>query len=205
MPLETTSAIRSERRTGAPHEPALERGAWERADGSEAGRASQPKPATDVGPARPARIGHTAAPGGAVAGWYDCHGDPAPDVETLVDLANAFGISFWAAMYRSRAAHKLSRKRQTGLTAELRRLEWRLLPRQAFLGDLKDTLTALTPAEVLPRGAYGPPAVLRVPARMRAGALRAPASGRLSLEAAAGLLSLDAESLALELQRAGIE
>ena len=140
-----------------------------------------------------------------MAGWYDCHGDPAPDVETLVDLANAFGISFWAAMYRSRAAHKLSRKRQTGLTAELRRLEWRLLPRQAFLGGLKDTLTALTPAEVLPSGAYGPPAMLRVPTRMRVWALRALASGRLSLEAAAGHLSLDAESLARELERAGVE
>jgi len=41
-------------------------------------------------------------------------------------LAKAFGISFLAAMERSNAAHKLSRKRQTGLTAELRRLEWRL-------------------------------------------------------------------------------
>ena len=47
--------------------------------------------------------------------------------------------------------------------------------------------------------------MLRVAARMRAGALRASASGRLSLEAAAGLLSLDAESLAHELERAGIE
>jgi len=62
-------------------------------------------------------------------------------------------------MERSNAAHKLSRKRQTGLTAELRRLEWHALPGQAFLGGLKDTLTALTPEEVLPRGAYGPPAV----------------------------------------------
>jgi hypothetical protein len=147
--------------------------------------------------------GRSRAP--AVAGWYDRHGDPAPDVDTLVELANAFGISFWAAMYRSRAAHKLSRKRQAGRAAELRRLEWRLLPRQAFLGGLKDTLTALTPAEVLPRGAYGPPAMLRVPTRMRVWALRALASDRLSLEAAAGHLSLDAESLARELERAGVE
>jgi len=145
------------------------------------------------------------APAAAVAGWYDRHGDPAPDVDTMVELANAFGISFWAAMERSNAAHKLSRKRQTGLTAELRRLEWHLLPRQAFLGGLKDTLTALTPEEVLLRGAYGPPAVLRVPARMRAWALRALACGRLSLEAAAGLLSLDAETLAGELERPGVE
>jgi hypothetical protein len=108
-------------------------------------------------------------------------------------------------MERSNAAHKLSRKRQTGLTAELRRLEWHPLPGQAFLGGLKDTLTALTPEEVLPRGACGPPAVLRVPARMRAWALRALAGGRLSLEAAAGHLRLDPQTLAGELERAGVE
>ena len=140
-----------------------------------------------------------------MADWYDRHGDPAPDVDTLVELANAFGISLWAALFRSRAAHKLSRERQAGLTAELRRLEWHLPPRQAFLGSLKDSLSVLTPAEALPRGRYGPPAVLRVPARMRGWALRALASGRLSVEAAAGHLSLDPESLARELERAGVE
>jgi len=62
-----------------------------------------------------------------------------------------------------------------------------------------------TPAEVLPRGAYGQPAVLRVPARIRAWALRALAPGRLSPEAAAGLLSFDAETLAREFERPGVE
>ena len=28
------------------------------------------------------------APAAAVAGWYDRHGDPAPDVDTMVELAN---------------------------------------------------------------------------------------------------------------------
>ena len=46
--------------------------------------------------------------------------------------------------------------------------EWELLPRQAFLGGLRDTLASLTPGEVLPPGGCGPPAVLRVPATMRA-------------------------------------
>jgi len=40
---------------------------------------------------------------------------------------------------------------------------------------------------------------------MRAWALRALASGRLSPEAAAGLLSLDAETLAREFERPGVE
>ena len=144
-------------------------------------------------------------PVAAVARWYDRHGDPAPDVETIVELANAFGVSFWAAMYRSRAAHKLNPKRQAALTAELRRLEWQLLPRQAFLGGLKDTLTALTPDEVRSPGESGPPEVLRVPARMRAWVLRAVADGGLSLERAAAALCLPAGELARVLGGAGIE
>jgi len=144
-------------------------------------------------------------PVAAVARWYDRHGDPTPDVEAIVELANAFGVSFWAAMYRSRAARRLNPKRQAALTAELRRLEWQLLPRQAFLGGLKDTLTALTPADVCPPGEFGPPAVLRVPARMRAWALRAVAAGGLSLEGAAAALRMPAHELASELARAGLE
>jgi Zn-dependent peptidase ImmA (M78 family)/transcriptional regulator with XRE-family HTH domain len=144
-------------------------------------------------------------PVAAVARWYDRRGDPAPDVETIVELANAFGVSFWAAMYRSRAARKLNPKRQAALTAELRRLEWRLLPRQAFLGGLKDTLTALTPDEVRSQGDSGPPEVLRVPARMRAWALRAVASGELSLERAAAALCMPAGELARALEGAGVE
>jgi Zn-dependent peptidase ImmA (M78 family)/transcriptional regulator with XRE-family HTH domain len=144
-------------------------------------------------------------PVAAVARWYDRHGDPAPDVETVVELANAFGVSFWAAMYRSRAAHKLNPKRQAALTAELRRLEWQLLPRQAFLGGLKDTLSALTPDEVHSPGESGSPAVLRVPARMRAWALRAVAGGELSLEGAAAALRVPAGELARRLADAGVE
>jgi hypothetical protein len=145
------------------------------------------------------------APAAAVAVWYERHGDPAPDVDTLMDLAAGFGIGTWAAMYRSRAARKLSRERQVQLTAELRRLDRRLPARQAFLGGFKDTLTALTPDQAFPDGTYGPPAVLRVPRRMRVWALRALSAGSLSPHAAAGLLSLDEESLARELERAGID
>jgi transcriptional regulator with XRE-family HTH domain len=145
------------------------------------------------------------APAAAVAVWYERRDELAPDIDTLMDLAAGFGIDTWAAMYRSRAAHKLSRERQVQLTAELRRLECHLLARQAFLGGFNDTLTALTPDEALPGDTYGPPAVLRVPRRMRVWALRALSAGGLSVHAAAGLLSLDADSLARELERAGID
>jgi len=71
-------------------------------------------------------------------GWHDRHGDPAPHADTMVELGNAFGISSWAAMERSNAAHKLSRERRAALTAELRRLDRRLLLRPAGGRDLED-------------------------------------------------------------------
>ena len=91
------------------------------------------------------------------------------------------------------------------LNQRLRRVEWELLPRQAFLGGLRDTLTYLTPGECLPSGEYCRPAVLRVPASMRAWALSAVRGGHLSIERAAACLQLDARELAAQLARFGLE
>ena len=127
------------------------------------------------------------------------------DVDDLLDLGNAFGISAWAALYRSRAAGRLHGKQFQVLRGELQRHEWEVLPRQAYLGGLRDTLAHLTPDEALPPGAYGGPAVLRVPAAMRAWALAALRSGRLSLEEAAAMLRLEPDALAAQLARLGLE
>ncbi len=145
------------------------------------------------------------APAAAVARWYARHGRPAPDVDLLVRLANAFGISFWAALYRLRAAERLNPKRVAQLTGALRRREWQLLPRQAFLGGLRDTLSWLSADEVLPPGEEGEPALLRVPALMREWTFRAIEARRCSVENAAGLLRLDPADLAESLDRAGLE
>jgi transcriptional regulator with XRE-family HTH domain/Zn-dependent peptidase ImmA (M78 family) len=147
------------------------------------------------------------APVRAVQRWYERRGS-APrsvDMDDLVDLGNAFGISAWAALYRSRAAGRLHGKQLHILRAELQRHEWELLPRQAFLGGLRDTLTHLTPREALPPREYGGPAVLRVPAPMRAWALAALRSGSLSLEEAAAALHLETGALAGQLARLGLE
>ena len=80
-----------------------------------------------------------------------------------------------------------------------------MLPRQAYLGGLRDTLAHLTPDEALPPKAYGGPAVLRVPAAMRAWALAALRSGRLSVEDAAAMLRLEPGALAEQLARLGLE
>ena len=147
------------------------------------------------------------APVRAVQRWYERKG-PAPrsvDVDDLLDLGNAFGISAWAALYRSKAAGRLHGKQLQLLKGELQRHEWEVLPRQAYLGGLRDTLAYVTPGEALPPREYGGPAVLRVPAAMRAWALTALRSGRLSLEGAAAMLHLETGALAEQLTRLGLE
>ncbi len=147
------------------------------------------------------------APVRAVQRWYERKGQaPRPvDVDDLLDLGNAFGISAWSALYRSRAAGRLHAKQFQVLRGELHRHEWEVLPRQAYLGGLRDTLAHLTPREALPPGEYGGPAVLRVPAAMRAWALVALRSGRLSLEEAAAMLHLETDAFAAQLARLGLE
>jgi len=146
------------------------------------------------------------APVRAVQRWYERRSIPRwVRLEDVLALGNAFGISAWAALYRSRAAGRLQGKQLSVLRADLERHEWQLLPRQAFLGGLRDTLTHLTPEEVLPQGEYGGPAVLRVPAAMRAWALAALHDGRLSLEEAAAALRVEPSALAKRLAHLGLE
>ena len=159
------------------------------------------------------------APAEAVARWYDRHGDPRPTVDVLLDLAAAFGVTFWAAYYRSRAAGRLGEKPQAQLMRELRARQWELLPEQSYRGGLRDTLSTLSEESPLPPpGAVGvggvpapltrdpgAPAVLRVPGRLRVWTLQALRSGRLSLEQAAAVLRRSPADLAAELERLGLD
>ena len=145
------------------------------------------------------------APVRAVHRWYERRGEPRPEVDTMLELGNAFGISAWAALYRSRAARHVHAKQFAKLNQQMHEVEWELLPRQAYLGGLRDTLTHLTPGECLPPGGSGPPAVLLVPASMRASALAAVRGGRLSIERTAAFLQLGARELAAQLARLGLE
>ncbi len=161
------------------------------------------------------------APADAVARWYDRHGDPQPSVDVLLELAGTFGITFWAALYRSRAAGRLGPKPQARLSQELRARQWELLPEQSFRGGLRDTLSTLgEEAPLPPPGAEGVggvkprlarstagsgPAVLRVPSRLRIWTLQALRGGRISLEQAAATLHRPPADLASELERLGFE
>jgi hypothetical protein len=112
---------------------------------------------------------------------------------------------------------------------ELRTRQWELLPEQSYRGGLRDTLSTLSEeAPLPPHGAVGvggvpapvtrepavvrgapdaatAPAVLRVPARLRAWTLQALRSGHLSLEQAAAVLRRPPDDLATELERLGLE
>jgi transcriptional regulator with XRE-family HTH domain len=147
------------------------------------------------------------APVRAVERWYGRRQDlpRSPTLDTLLELANAFGISAWAALFRSRAAGRLHAKQFAALRSEMKHQAWELLPRQAFLGGLKDTLAHLTPQEVLPLGAFGPPAVLRVPAPMRLWCLTALRDAQISLEDAAAMLRVPPSRLAVQLEGLGLE
>ena len=146
------------------------------------------------------------APVRAVQRWYERREVSRwVRLEDLLDLGNAFGISAWSALFRSRAAGRLQGKQFHVLRGELKQHEWELLPRQAYLGGIRDTLTHLTPGDCLPPGRYGGPAVLRVPAAMRSWALAALQGGRLSVEDAAALLRVEPSGLAEQLARLGLE
>jgi len=146
------------------------------------------------------------APVRAVQRWYERGPEQRwTGLDDLLELGNAFGISAWSALYRSRAAGRLQGKQFHVLKGELQQHEWEVLPRQAYLGGLRDTLTFLTPREVLPPDGYGGPAVLRVPAAMRAWTLSGLRDGRLSLEDAAPVLHLEPGALGEQLERLGLE
>ena len=146
------------------------------------------------------------APVRAVQRWYESREAPrSVRLEDLLDLGNAFGISAWSALFRSRAAGRLQGRQFHALRGELKQHEWELLPRQAYLGGVRDTLTHLTPGDCLPPGRYGEPAVLRVPAAMRSWALAALRDGRLSVEDAAIVLRVEPSGLAEQLARLGLE
>ncbi len=117
------------------------------------------------------------APVRAVQRWYERRAVPrAVRLEDLLDLANAFGISAWSALFRSRAAGRLHGKQFHVLRGEMQRLEWELLPRQAYLGGMRDTLVAPHAGRGAPAGGL----------RRAGGAARAGAHARLGADGADG-------------------
>ena len=146
------------------------------------------------------------APVRAVHRWYERRGEPRPELETMLELGNAFGISAWAALYRSRAARRIHAKQFAKLNQRLRR---------ARVGAAAAAGVPRRPA----RHAHAPhagrvPAARESTAGRRCCACRPPCApgrsaavrgGRLSVERAAACLQIDARELAAQLARLGLE
>ena len=136
--------------------------------------------------------------------------DPAAAVlDTVIRLANHFGVSFWVARYRARAAGIVSGPTQLRvLDQALRARQERLIPRQLFLGGLRDTLSVLT-AESRPGQSKNPwriaPQGVRVPGRMRAQVLALLEAGAVPLEQAAAWLRIGPADLRDQLGQFGVE
>ena len=157
------------------------------------------------------------APLAAVRHWFEMEGsragasrsDRIGDVDTIIGLANHFGVSFWVARYRAKTAGLLtSPTRQREIDRELRRLEWQTIPRQLFLGGLRDTLSVLS-SEMRPGQDQNAlriaPEGVRVPGPMRAAVLRLLEAGEAGLEEAQAWLHIGADDLRYQLAQFGVE
>ena len=133
----------------------------------------------------------------------------AATLDAVIRLANHFGVSFWVARYRAKAAGILSSPTQLrNVDQMLRARDAQWIPRQLFLGGLRDTLSVLT-AESRPGQPRNPwriaPNGVRVPGRMRAQVLALLEAGVVPLEQAAAWLRIDTAGLRAQLERFGVE
>ena len=170
---------------------------WFEMDGEAAGsRATAREPAASPDPG----AAHAAA----------SPADPAAaTVDLIVRLANHFGVSFWVARYRAKAAGIVTGPTQLRLLDHaLRARQDQMIPRQLFLGGLRDTLSVLT-AESRPGQSENPwriaPNGVRVPGRMRAQVLALLESGVVPLEQAAAWLRIGPADLRAQLKQFGAE
>ncbi len=162
------------------------------------------------------------APLAAVRQWHDIDaearsqtgeqeraGDADADLALIVRLANHFGVSFWVARYRAKAAGVItSPTRLRELDQTLRTRQAQLIPRQLFLGGLRDTLSVLVaesrPGQSDNRLRIAPQGV-RVPARMRSQVLGLLERGEASLEQASLWLRIPPDDLRDQLARLGVD
>jgi hypothetical protein len=133
----------------------------------------------------------------------------AETLDTVIRLANHFGVSFWVARYRAKAAGILSSPTQLRAVDQLLRArQSQMIPRQLFLGGLRDTLSVLT-AESRPGQSKNPwriaPNGVRVPGRMRAQVLALLEAGAVPFEQAAVWLRIDPAELRVQLRQFGLE
>jgi len=133
------------------------------------------------------------APVAAVTAWMEARGEPPVDLEVVVELSVAFGISPQAARIRLDAARYLPTvKQRHELDTLIRSGEHRDVLYRLDISEMADTIDEAR--DRLPR----------VPARLRRNALAGFEHGLLDIERLARLLRQDPEQTAGELAEHGI-
>lgn len=133
-------------------------------------------------------------PGVGVRAWMSARDSARPDLETIVRLADWYGVSAWAALYalmRERFVKPSGRKE---FEERLRAREHRALRQELGLGGYGDALSE----EQLPRGGR------RMPSSLTEMALRAYRFGVVPRDRAAALLRTEDARVDEELQRRGL-
>jgi Zn-dependent peptidase ImmA (M78 family) len=124
-------------------------------------------------------------PGTGLERWLRSHGDPQPDLETLIRLANHFGVSCEVALHRLDRTRRVRPAARRALAARVEAGEHRDVAWRLDLPELADTLTEERRLHV------------RLPERTRHTVLRAIEHGLIDGETAAERLHVDR----LEVQR----
>lgn len=133
------------------------------------------------------------APAPAVSSWMEARGEPEVNLEVVVGLSVAFGISAKAARIRLEVARYLATlKQRSDLDALITAGEHRALIFRLGLRELNDTIAS----------AQGN--LPRVPQALRSKALAGYQSGLLDIERLAGLLRRPVEQTARELDENGV-
>jgi len=133
------------------------------------------------------------APVDGVHRWLAAIGEPPPDLETVVRLADYFHVSAEVALYRLQTARLLNKSKLEPIKMQIKGGDHTALCRRLGLGDFEDTLTR---------------AVGRLPRLPRAtmtAAATAFERGLLSVEQVAQRLEVQPELVQAEFERRGVK
>jgi Zn-dependent peptidase ImmA (M78 family) len=133
-------------------------------------------------------------PGIGVRAWMSARASARPDLETIVRLADWYGVSAWVTLYALARERFIRASERDALEERLQAREHRALRQELGLGGYGDALSE----EQLPRGER------RMPNGLTEMALRAYRFGVVPRDRAAAFLRTDEVRLDEELERRGL-
>jgi Zn-dependent peptidase ImmA (M78 family) len=133
-------------------------------------------------------------PGVGVRAWMSARDSARPDLETIVRLADWYGVSAWAALYALTRERFVKPSERQAFEERFRAREHRAVRQELGFSGYGDALSE----EQLPRGER------RLPTSLTEMALRAYRFGALRRDRAAALLRTDEARVDEELERRGL-